>query len=123
MDRFLTRSPLLAGLLTVWLFVIVGSFLTSLVLNYTRVSEASFYSFSYGINIVALLAGGWMSGRRSGRRGWYHGAVTALCYALLVFVIGLLAFDSPFGWQNVLHLCGALVTGALGGAIGVNTRA
>lgn len=116
------RSPLIAGLLTVWFLVIVGSLVTALVLNYTNVQEENFNYFSYTINIVALLIGGWMSGRRSGRRGWYYGAATGLAYAVLVIFIGFLAFDlSPDG-SNFAFLAGAVVIAAFGGMLGVNTR-
>ena len=39
MDRFLLRSPLLAGLLTVWLLVVIGALITAFILNYTDVQE------------------------------------------------------------------------------------
>lgn len=122
MDRFLMRSPLLAGLLTVWLLVIVGSLVTAFVLNYTNVQEQNFNYFSYTINIVALLIGGWIAGRRSGRRGWYYGAATGLLYAVLVFFIGMLAFDIALSWMSLLHFASAIVIAALGGMLGVNAR-
>lgn len=122
MDRFLVRSPLLAGLLTVWLLVIFGSLITALVLNVTQVQEQYFNYFSYTINILALLIGGWMAGRRSGQRGWYYGALTGLLYAILVFFIGLLAFDTVLNWQSVILFGGAIVIAAVGGMLGVNMR-
>lgn len=122
MDRFLVRSPLLAGLLTVWLLVLIGSFVTALVLNYTNVQEQHFNYFSYTINSLALLVGGWISGRRSERKGWYYGGLTGLLYAVIVFFIGLLAFDTPIDWNNLILFIGAVLVAAVGGMIGVNTR-
>lgn len=122
MDRFLLRSPLLAGLLTAWSLIIVGSLLTAFVLNVTKVQEQNFNYFSYTINIFALLAGGWIAGRRSGRRGWYYGALTGLLYAVIVFLIGLLAFDNALDWTGLLYFTSAVVIAALGGMVGVNMR-
>ena len=122
MDRFLLRSPLLAGLLTVWLFVFIGALITALLLNFTNVQEHTFNYFSYTINIVALLIGGWIAGRKSGQRGWYYGAATGLLYAILVFLIGMLAFDTALDWKNLVHFASAVVIAALGGIFGVNMR-
>lgn len=122
MDRLLTRSPLLAGLIAVWLFVLVGSLIIAFVLNYTDVREENFPIFSYSINVFALLVGGWVAGRRSGRRGWYYGMVTGLLYGLLVLLIGLLAFDVRLSLINGLQLAGAAGISAFGGMLGVGTK-
>lgn len=122
MDRFLGRSPLLAGLIAVWLLVITGSLVTAMVLHYTDVSEQNFNYFSYTINTIALLFGGWISGRKSGHKGWYYGAITGLLYAVIVYLIGFLAFDTSLDWKSVLHVAGAIAIAALGGMMGVNTR-
>jgi putative membrane protein (TIGR04086 family) len=122
MDRFLLRSPLLAGLLTVWLLVVIGALITAFILNYTDVQEQHFNYFSYTINSLALLVGGWIAGRKSGRKGWYFGAVTGGLYAVIVFLIGILAFDTSFDWFNLLHFAGAIAIAALGGMLGVSMR-
>lgn len=122
MHRFLVRSPLLSGLLTVWLLVLFGSLITAFVLNVTHVQEQHFNYFSYTINIIALLIGGWIAGKKSGQRGWYYGALTGLFYAVIVFFIGMLAFDTSLDWRSLTLLVGSVAIAALGGMLGVNMR-
>ena len=43
-------------------------------------------------------------------------------YAVIVFLIGILAFDTSFDWFNLLHFAGAVAIAALGGMLGVNMR-
>lgn len=122
MDRFLGRSPLLAGLIAVWFLVIAGSLITAIVLHYTDVAEQNINYFSYTINAFALLFGGWISGRKSSRKGWYHGAITGLLYVVIVYLIGFLAFDTSLDLKSVLHVIGAMAIAAFGGMMGVNMR-
>lgn len=117
-----TGSPLLLGLAVVWGLVLVGSLLAALFLQYASVNEDYLPYFTFGINGVALLGGGWISGRRSGKMGWLYGGSVGCLYALIVILIGFLAFDAAMQIHPIVFAAGAFTLGALGGIFGVNTR-
>lgn len=115
------RSPLLTGVTVVLGTVLVGSVLTALLLRFTGIAEASLPYFTYAINGIALLCGGWMAGRRAGQRGWMYGGITGILYVLIVLIIGFLAFDATMRVQPFLFTVCATGLSALGGIFGVNT--
>ncbi|MEW9032272.1 MAG: TIGR04086 family membrane protein [Planifilum fimeticola] len=117
-----TGSPLLFGLVAVWGVVLIGSLLAAFLLRYASVDEGYLPYFTFGINGVALLGGGWISGRRAGEKGWLYGGSVGCLYALIVILIGFLAFDAAMQIHPLAFAAGAFALGALGGIFGVNTR-
>lgn len=113
--------PMLWGMLYTVVIVLSGSLILALLLEWTSFSETQVPLVMYIINGIALLCGGFMAGRRSPTRGWLHGAVSGLGYALLMLVIGFLAFDMPMGMQAAVFFALAVLLGALGGVLGINT--
>src|SRR5690606_39492319 len=73
-------SPLLVGLVAVWGLVLLGSLLAALLLQYASVNEDYMPYFTFVINGIALLGGGWISGRSSGKKGWLYGGSVGCLY-------------------------------------------
>jgi putative membrane protein (TIGR04086 family) len=115
-------SPLLVGLVAVWGLVLLGSLLAALLLQYASVNEDYMPYFTFVINGIALLGGGWISGRSSGKKGWLYGGSVGCLYALIVILIGFLAFDASMQIHPLIFAAGAFSLGALGGIFGVNAR-
>lgn len=119
--RPLLRSPLLTGITVVLGTVLAGSLLLALLLRFSAVAEADLPYFTYGINGVALLSGGWISGRQAGKKGWLYGGMTGIMYVFIVLIIGFLAFDATMRVQPFLFTLCATGLSTLGGIFGVNT--
>ncbi len=115
-----TSASVVTGLLFTFGLVLVGALFTALLLSFTQLRESSLPYFTYGINIVGLLLGGIITGRRCGGRGWYYGGLTGLAYFSLVLLIGFLGFDAPMRFVTLFYLAGAFLISAVGGVIGVN---
>jgi len=113
-------TSVFAGLLYTLALVLGGALLTAFLLSFTDIRESSLPYFTYAINVIGLLLGGFVAGRRCGNKGWYYGGMTGLCYFLLVLLIGFLGFDVPMQLVTLLYLLGAFVIGAVGGIFGVN---
>jgi putative membrane protein (TIGR04086 family) len=118
-----SSSSVVTGLLITFGIVLIGALFTSVLLITTDVRESSLPYFTYAINFVALLVGGFFSGKRSGNRGWYYGGLTGLAYFALIFLIGYLGYNEPMKWTSMLFLLGAFLVSAMGGILGVNTVA
>lgn len=116
-----TSTSVLTGLLFTLSLILVGALLTALLLSFTNIRESLLPYFTYAINIIGLLIGGFVTGRRCGGRGWYYGGLTGLVYFILVLLIGFLGFDVPMQLNTFLYLLAAFLISAIGGVFGVNS--
>jgi putative membrane protein (TIGR04086 family) len=114
-------TSVFTGLLYTLGLVLTGALLAALLLSFTNIRESTLPYFTYTINALGLLLGGYVTGRRCGGKGWYYGGLTGLSYFLLVLLIGFLGFDATMQWSTLLYLLGAFVTAAVGGIFGVNS--
>lgn len=113
-------SPVFTGTLTTLCFVIAGALFTSLLLQFTSISESSMPYFTYSVNGISLLIGGLLAGKKGGHKGWYYGGLTGIAYFIIIAIIGFLAFDVSPGLQALYYLVFAFFLGAFGGIFGVN---
>lgn len=114
-------TSVFTGLLYTLGLVLTGALLAALLLSFTNLRESSLPYFTYAINALGLLLGGYVTGRRCGGKGWYYGGLTGLSYFLLVLLIGFLGFDATMQWNTLVYLLGAFVTASVGGIFGVNS--
>ncbi len=115
-----TSASVISGLLFTFGLVLLGSLLTAILLSFTNLAESSLPYFTYVINVIGLLIGGFITGRRCGGKGWYYGGLTGLSYFLIVMLIGFLGFDTPIQFTTLLYMIGAFLVAAFGGMVGVN---
>jgi len=116
-----TSTSVITGLVSTFGLVLIGSLLTALLLAFTSLRESTLPYFTYTINVISLLIGGFITGRRCGGKGWYYGGLTGAAYFLLVLLVGFLGFDAPMQFSTLFYLFGAFILAALGGVIGVNS--
>ncbi len=79
-------------------------------------------TYTYIIHIFSAIVGGMVSGKRAGKKGWYHGGLTGAFYTLIILLISFLALDNSLHLGNILWIGLAFVIGAIGGMFGVNLR-
>ncbi|MBP1996764.1 TIGR04086 family membrane protein [Paenibacillus eucommiae] len=115
-------SPLLSGLVYALSMMVIGTLLTSLVLLLSSTQESSLTSLTAIVHSVSLFIGAWVSGKRAGSRGWYHGGLLAIFYCVLLLVVGFLAYNVQLNFHSLRLFALLLSAGALGGILGVNTR-
>lgn len=113
-------SPLFSGIVYAFITMAVCSLLYSLVLTLTNQSEESLTFFAYLIHGLAIFIGAYTCGKRINNRGWYHGGILGLVYAVIIILVGFLALDNGITVQTLLALVMAYFVGALGGILGVN---
>lgn len=115
-------SPLLSGLTYALIYMTIGTLLTALLLFLTSMQESSLLNISYIIHGISLFAGGMVSGKRSGQRGWYHGGILGIIYSAIILIIGFLTYDSGIDKNSLILLIETFLCGALGGILGVNSK-
>ncbi|QHT64023.1 TIGR04086 family membrane protein [Paenibacillus lycopersici] len=115
-------SPLLSGLLYASIWLAAGALLLSALLRWGSMQENELPTYSLVIHGCSALAGGFVSGRRSQQRGWYYGGMLGIAYAILVLLVSFLASNAGFSGRTLTMLIETLLSGSLGGMIGVNTK-
>ncbi len=119
-SNVLFASPTFSGVFLTLLIVMGGSLLLAFVLRFTGVREDTLPSLAYGLNIVALLIGGYCAGSRAGKKGWYYGGISGLIYSFILAIIGMLAFDVKMTTLTLIYCLAAFGISSVGGMIGVN---
>ncbi len=113
-------SPVASGLYWSGIWLAVGAIILSILLAGSSLKESGMLPWVFGVHGFATLAGGFVSAKKSGRRGWYFGMANGLLYSALLLAISFLATDA--GWSKAVPIL-LLVTclsGAVGGMLGVN---
>ena len=108
------------GLITVFMLVVVISFIFSLLLRFTSLQETSVAWIIVTLSFITLFIGGFISGGRGKEKGWLLGGATGGAYTLVIFLFQYLGNDSLFTLHQMLFHLGFIGTAALGGIIGVN---
>lgn len=113
-------SPVAAGLYWSGIWLAIGAIVLSIVLMGSSLSESNMLPWVFGVHGCASLAGGFVSAKRSGRRGWYFGMANGLFYTLLLLAISFLATDTNWTSSVPILLLVTSLAGAFGGMLGVN---
>lgn len=116
------QNPWFSGQMLIWTLILILSFGLALLLRYTSLESSTVPAITYFINAVALISGGYISGKRAGERGWYFGGMQGVIYSLLLALLSFLAFDLQMNTNLFLFLISAFGMGALGGIFGVNAE-
>lgn len=114
-------SPVLSGLVWSCIWLGIGALLLSVLLAVNTIQESDLVPWVFGIHGAAALAGGFVAARRSGKKGWYYGAANGALYTLAVVLTSFLAANTDWSLRVAALLGVTILTGALGGMLGVNT--
>lgn len=112
---------LLNGLVYAFATLLILILILSFLLWQTGMDESGLSFWIYMLHGGAVLVGGFVAGRRSGRQGWYYGGLLGLSYCLILLLVGFLGFDQSISLSWLTLLGVALGGGGLGGIFGVNT--
>lgn len=113
-------TSMVYGLVTILVIILSVSFIISLLLRFTSLTETSFTWVIMILTFVALLVGGFVSGGKSKQKGWMVGAGTGILYSLLVFLVQYLGYNATFTTEQYLFHGGFILAAIIGGILGVN---
>ncbi|WP_308634721.1 TIGR04086 family membrane protein [Paenibacillus silvisoli] len=115
-------SPMLAGILYASIWLALGALLLSTMLRFGSMQETQLPLYSLIVHGFASLAGGFVSGKRSGMRGWYYGGLLGFAYGLLILLVSFLSMNTGISGRTFTMLIETVICGALGGMVGVNMK-
>ncbi|WNF37603.1 TIGR04086 family membrane protein [Bacillaceae bacterium IKA-2] len=113
-------TSMIYGLITILVIILSVSFIFSLLLRFTSLTESSFSWIIIVFTFGALMVGGFVSGGKSKQKGWLVGAGTGLLYSLLIFLVQYLGYNAIFSTQQYLFHGGFILAAIIGGILGVN---
>ncbi|MCI9625688.1 MAG: TIGR04086 family membrane protein [Clostridia bacterium] len=80
-------------------------------------------STMFVVSIAVMFAASFLAGRKAHSGGWLAGAVVTGIYGMVMVVLGWLTGASPIlSVKWILTLITALLIGAMGGIVGLNTK-
>jgi putative membrane protein (TIGR04086 family) len=113
-------SAVLYGTLTIFILLMLSSFIFAFLLRFTSLQESSVQYIITAISFVSIFAGGFISGGKGQQKGWLMGGLTGFLYCLIIFLYTFLGTDSLFSVEQVIyHICYILIA-MMGGILGVN---
>lgn len=115
-------SPLLSGIVFSFVSLALFALIASFLLAGTNMGEHTLEWSVYVMHGLALIIGGFVTGKKKGVKGWYYGGLLGIIYYVIILLIGFLGFDAALGIPALILLAVAFASGALGGIVGVNAR-
>jgi len=116
MSLWITRIKALSwGFCAAVVLMLVLSLLLSAIVFLTPLHETSYQVIAPVLNIAALAAGAYITGKRAGAKGAVLGLILSIVILLLMFVAGAETDPRP-----ILKTSYCLAAGALGGILGVD---
>lgn len=114
----LTKGVLLSFIITLVLILILA-----LVLTYTSISEGIMPIANSIIMMISIIIGSVYMSLKVNKLGWLNGGAIGLLYIIFLVLFGNL-FSDAFQMDIYIILRGviALITGAVGGMIGINLK-
>lgn len=95
----------------------------AIVLTYANVSENTIPAIIIAISNLSILFGSILCNRKIEKNGILNGIAVALIYLLVIYVISSIAIKSfSFNIKSLIMILCSLVSGILGGIIGVNLK-
>lgn len=111
---------ILFGLISIFVIIIVSSFILSIILKLTSVEESSLSWLILTLSSIALFIGGFISGGKGEEKGWLIGLSTGLLFTIIVFLVQYLGYESTFTIKQAIYHIAYLFIAAIGGIFGVN---
>ncbi|TSB45697.1 TIGR04086 family membrane protein [Alkalicoccobacillus porphyridii] len=120
----MNNRPFLPAIFSGLVVVMAGAILASLILasflSLTSYTEHSIKWLILFLSFLCLFIGGFVSGAKAKSKGWIAGGLTALLFTIIAYSVSTLGYNEPFTSSQILLHGGYLITGAIGGMLGVN---
>jgi putative membrane protein (TIGR04086 family) len=110
----------LYGTISIFIFAIISSFISSFILRFTALQETSIQYVITAMSFIALFIGGFIAGGKGQQKGWFLGGLTGFIYALLIFLYQFLGLDSLFNVEQIIYYVCYILISMMGGILGVN---
>ena len=105
-----------------YLLSLILLFILSIVITYTSLNENLSIYLVRAVTYISVLVAGFSAAGKITDKGWLSGLVAGGCYSIILIIISSVLKKNQIGFDNILQLVICIVTGIVGGIIGINTK-
>ena len=113
----LIKSIVMSYVLTLIILMII-----SILITYTNLSESIAGVAVVCATYVSTAACGFFAASNTSKKGWLTGSIAGLVYIFILLVISIIKGNFTFGAGTATSIIISILTGALGGVVGINTK-
>ena len=116
-------TRILRGSILSIVLTIAGLLIYSLILVNTEISENTINYVVIGITSISILIGSILSVSKIAKRGIFNGAIVGGIYVIVIYLLSS-TINSNFNinLSAIILMAASIITGMIGGIIGVNMR-
>ena len=101
-------------------FIYIICFLLGLTFISTLFNYINLFGNKVIIPIISLFVGGFVIGKRTGKKGWLEGIKLSLIFLAFLTIFNYLALDSSISLKTVIYYIILVIATTFGSMIGVN---
>lgn len=114
---------IMKGIILAFFITIVMLFIMSILLCYTNMKENLIEPCIIFTSSFSILIGSFSVMKRVKQRGLIYGMALGIIYMLIIFVASsFISMDFSFGMETIIMMILGIISGAIGGIIGVNLK-
>lgn len=115
---FLTKGVILSYVITIVFFVFFA-----LLMTYTNLAERTIPTINSVIIMVSIVVGSMYIAIKTNKNGWLNGTIVGVVYILILMILRWIVLkDVVFDTYIFVKIIMAVITGAVGGMIGINIK-
>ncbi|MCK8823470.1 TIGR04086 family membrane protein [Fuchsiella alkaliacetigena] len=108
------------GTLISLLLLLIGSILIGVIVSIIDFDDYLVEQALSLFNYLVILIGSFFTGANVSQKGWLNGALVGLVHMLVIFLLALLLLGTAVTLGAFIMLLIGIVTGLLGGMVGIN---
>ncbi len=113
---------MLYGLIPALFFTAAAFLVCAVLITYTDISESFIAPFSLAVTVISSFFAGFKTASKAEKKGILWGALSAGVYIVIVLLIIMLPYGENISFFRVLSIVLSVVSGAVGGILGINTK-
>ncbi|WP_352419907.1 TIGR04086 family membrane protein [Proteiniborus sp.] len=116
-------TDIIKGTILGLILTIILIFIFTIILTYTKLSESLIPLINSIIMIIGITSGAVFISRKVDKKGWLSGGLIGVLYFFVIFILGILFIeDFTIDKYSLIKGLMAIVTGCIGGMIGINIK-
>lgn len=118
-----TVKAVVKGVIVAYIFLVFAFVTLSLIYTYTPMPDKYLSPAVSAIGFGGIFIAGFISGAKAGNRGWLHGGICGILYALVRIVMGYAVFKHYVPSEGIfLNIMITTAVALFGGIVGVNRK-
>ena len=118
-----TAGAALKGVISAYIFLVIAFLVLSLVYTYTPMPDKYLEPAVTIVGCIGVFIAGFVAAAKAGTRGWLHGALTGILFALVRIAMGYAVFGHYVPSQGIfVNLLVTTLLSVVGGIAGVNKK-